>query len=226
MFRISYRATICGVLASLAVVAGEAGAASVALVCDGEFRTQRASVEGTTEAMFTGTMHVALVAEDDSVVEVRLQAFEDGARTPVQTFLLPPVEEAPETGEMALLFPELLEEGPVDPNAAPAMPDPAIIPDELTIDTSDSEIVLRHVVETGAVVKARVDGRPLIPTREKIETVDMRLDRFSGDLSLVWGEDSVRNHRRPGAIRTSKVRLHDGKSYRAVCMPVRQRAFR
>ena len=61
MFRISYRAAICGVLASLAVAAGEAGAASVALVCDGEFRMQRASVEGTTEAMFAGTMHVAPV---------------------------------------------------------------------------------------------------------------------------------------------------------------------
>ena len=74
-------------------------------------------------------------------------------------------------------------------------------------------------------LKARVDGRPLVPTREKVETVEMRLDRSSGDLSLVWGEASVRNHRRPGAIRTSKVRLHNEKSYQAVCMPVRQRAF-
>ena len=225
MFRISYRAAICGVLASLAVAAGEAGAASVALVCDGEFRMQRASVEGTAEAMFAGTMHVALVAEDDSVVEVRLQAFEDGARTPVQTFMLPPVEEAPETGEMVLLFPELFEDELAVPKAEPAMPDAAIIPGKLTIDTTDSEIVLHHVVETGPVVKARVDGRPLVPTREKVETVEMRLDRSSGDLSLVWGEASVRNHRRPGAIRTSKVRLHDEKSYQAVCMPVRQRAF-
>ena len=85
--------------------------------------------------------------------------------------------------------------------------------------------MLRHVLESGPMMKARVDGRPLVSTREKIQTVEMRLDRASGDISLVWGEDSVRDHRRPGAIRISKVRLRDEKSYQAACMPVRQRAF-
>ena len=44
-------------------------------------------------------------------------------------------------------------------------------------------------------------------------------------MNLVWGEDSVRDHRRAGVIRTSKIQLNDEKSYRAVCLPVRQRAF-
>ncbi len=98
-------------------------------------------------------------------------------------------------------------------------------PGTLTIDTSEREVVLRHVVESGPVIKARVNGMPLVPTREKIETVEMRIDRSSGDMNLVWGEDSVRDHRRPGAIRTSKIQLRDEKSYNAVCLPVRQRAF-
>lgn len=211
--------------ASCALAAAEAGAASVALVCDGEFQTQRGNIDGTTEANFTGTLHVALVAEENSVVEVRLQAFEDGKLTPVQTFALPPVQEEPETGDMALLFPELLVDGPGGAPEAPIMTETDIVPGALTIDTTDREVVLRHVVESGPIIKARVDGRPLVPTREKIQTFDMRLDRSSGYISLVWGEDSVRDHRRPGAIRASKVRLHDEKSYRAVCMPVRQRAF-
>lgn len=211
--------------ASCALAVAEANAAAVALVCDGEFQTQRASIEGTTEANFAGTMHVALVAEEDSVVAVRLQAFEDGKLTPAQTFALPPVEEAPEVGEMALLFPELLVDGPGDVPEVPVEAAPDVTPGALTIDTTDREVVLRHVVESGPIIRARVNGRPLVQTREKIETFDMRLDRSSGNISLVWGEDSVRDHRRPGAIRTSKVRLHDEKSYRAVCMPVRQRTF-
>ena len=202
----------------------EAGAASVALVCDGEFRFQRESVEGMTEVNFDGTMHVALVAEEDSVVEVRLQAFEDGTLKPVQTFALPPVEEEPVTGDMAVLFPELFVQGPVDePDSAATTID--VIPGTLTIDTTDEEVVLRHVVESGPIIKARVKGRPLVPTREKIETIEMRLDRSSGDMNLVWGENSVRDHRRPGAIRISKVQLRDEKSYQAACTPVRQRAF-
>ena len=207
------------------MAAAPAGAISVALVCDGEFRTQNATVEGTTEAMFVGTMHLALVADNDAVIEVRLQTFENGARTPAQTFVLPVVEEVPETGEMALLFPELIETGQADDvSGETAQAAPGFM-GELTINTTDAEVVLHQVVESGPIIRARVDGRPLVPTRQKIETVDMRLDRTSGRLSLVWGEDSVRDHRRPGAIRTSKVQLRDEKSYRAVCIPVRQRAF-
>lgn len=235
MFRISYRAALAAVLASFALVVAETGmadagtidarASAVTLVCDGEFRTQRASVEGTSEANYAGTMHVALLAEEDGVMAVRLQTFEDGKRTPAQSYILPPFEEPPATSEMALMFPELLVDGPVDAEAEPVAVEMTATPGELTIDTTDHEIVLRHVLESGPIMKARVDGRPLVSMREKIETVEMRLDRASGDISLVWGEDSVRDHRRPGAIRISKVRLRDEKSYQAACMPVRQRAF-
>lgn len=232
MFRISHKAALAAVLASCALVIGGTGtanaatnadASAVTLVCDGVFRTQRASIEGTSEANFAGTMHVALVAEEDGVTAVRLQSFEDGERTPVQSYVTVPSEKPPATDEMAQLFPELLVDGPAE--AEPVSDEITATPGELTIDTTDREIVLRHVLESGPMMKARVDGRPLVSTREKIETVEMRLDRSSGDISLVWGEDSVRDHRRPGAIRVAKVQLRDEKSYQAVCMPVRQRAF-
>lgn len=211
-------------LVSCGFAVAEASAASVALVCDGEFRFQRESVEGMTEVNFDGTMHVALVAEEDSVVEVRLQTFEDGTLTPVQTFALPPAEEPPMTGDMAVLFPELAAQSLADePDSAATEID--VTPGTLTIDTTDQEVVLRHVVESGPIIKARAKGRPLVPTREKVETIEMRLDRSSGDMNLVWGENSVRDHRRPGAIRISKVQLRDEKSYQAACTPVRQRAF-
>ena len=168
-------------------------------------------------------MHVALVAEENSVVEVRLQSYEDGTRMPIQTYRLPLVEEEPDLGDVALLFPELLQDSDApDEEAAPA-PEPP--PGTLTIDTTAKQVVLQQTVESGPIMKARIDGRPLVPTRQKIETVEMRLDRTSGDLSMTWSENSVRDHRRPGAIRASKVRLRDEKSYRAVCMPVRQRTF-
>ena len=174
-------------LVSCGFAVAEASAASVALVCDGEFRFQRESVEGMTEVNFDGTMHVALVAEEDSVVEVRLQTFEDGTLTPVQTFALPPAEEPPMTGDMAVLFPELAAQSPADkPDSAATEID--VTPGTLTIDTTDQEVVLRHVVESGPIIKARAKGRPLVPTREKVETIEMRLDRSSGDMNLVWGK--------------------------------------
>ena len=171
MFRFSFRAVVGAAMASYALAASDGVAASVALFCDGEFRTQRASVEGVTEINSAGAMHVALVAEQDSVVEIRLQTFEDGRRAPVQTFALPPMEAEPETGDMALLFPELFINATGEDDGASDLSEVVAKPGTLTIDTSEREVVLRHVVKSGPIIKARVDGRPLVPTREKIETI-------------------------------------------------------
>ena len=111
MFSIWNRAALAAAL-GLCLAGGPAAAKSsaVALVCDGEFRLQTARIDGSDETMFGGTMHVALVAEENSVVEVRLQSYEDGMKMPIQTFRLPLVEEEPDLGDVALLFPELLED--------------------------------------------------------------------------------------------------------------------
>ena len=97
--------------------------------------------------------------------------------------------------------------------------------DALEISATDEAITLHQTIERGPMMRARVDGKPLVPTRERVATVDMRLDRIDGSLSLVWSENLVKDHKIPGAIRASKVRLRDEKTYDARCMPVRQRTF-
>ena len=72
---------------------------------------------------------------------------------------------------MALLFPELCINATGEDDGASDLSEVVATPGTLTIDTSEREVVLRHVVESGPIIKARVDGRPLVPTREKIETI-------------------------------------------------------
>ena len=94
MFR-NWNRAVLAAATGLCLAGGPAAAKSsaVALVCDGEFRLQTARSDGTDETMFGGTMHVARVAEENAVVEGRLQSYEDGMKMPIQTFRLPLVEE-------------------------------------------------------------------------------------------------------------------------------------
>lgn len=199
-----------------------ASAKSVALICDGEYRTTTGAIEGSAETSFTGTMHVVLVEQDGRFVEIRLQAYEGETRMPVQQFMLTPepvtmidADTAP-TGQMSRKMAQVTQ---------PVMPDAAASASEIHIEASNTEVVLHQTIESGPMMRARVDGRPLVPTRESVATVDLRLNRIDGGLSLVWGENRVRNHKLPGAIRASKVRLRDEKTFDASCRPVRQRTF-
>ena len=64
MFR-NWKRAVLVAATGLCLAGGPAAAKSsaVALVCDGEFRLQTARIDGTDETMFSGTMHVALVAD-------------------------------------------------------------------------------------------------------------------------------------------------------------------
>ena len=225
MFRISNRLGTAAVLAAMLAAPVSASAAPITLVCDGEFRTQVANVDSVSEEMFGGTMHVALVREADEFVEVRLQAFEGEPRMPVQTYALmteTPVAEGDETMAASAVIPGLNTAEPlagVDMimNRSPA--------DSLEISATDEAITLHQTIESGPMMRTKVDGKPLVPTRGRVATVDMRLDRLDGSLSLVWSENLVKDHKIPGAIRASKARLRDEKTYDARCMPVRQRTF-
>ena len=192
-------------------------ASSIGLVCEGEYRTQESSIDSVAEDMFGGTMHVALVEREGQFVEVRLQAYEGDMKMPLQTYAL--MIEAVTT---MTAVPGLVTAGKLAgaENARTVMP-----ADELKIDATADAITLHQSTERGPIIRARVDGKPLVPTRELVATVDMRLDRINGSLSLVWGESRVKDHNIPGATRPSKVQLRDEKSYEAVCMPVRQRTF-
>ena len=200
-------------------------ASSIGLVCEGEYRTQESSIDSVAEDMFGGTMHVALVEREGQFVEVRLQAYEGDMKMPLQTYALMIEAEEPAEDEAVTTMtavPGLMTAGKLAgaENARTAMP-----ADELKIDATADAITLHQSTERGPIIRARVDGKPLVPTRELVATVDMRLDRINGSLSLVWGESRVKDHKIPGAIRPSKVQLRDEKSYEAVCMPVRQRTF-
>jgi hypothetical protein len=223
MLRILNRLGTAAVLA--AMLAPPVSAAPITLVCDGEFRTQIASVDSVSEEMFGGTMHVALVSEADEVVEVRLQAFEGQTRMPVQTYaLMPatPIAEGEETLVASAMIPGLNTTAPL---AGVEIAMDTRPKDALGINATDEAITLHQTIESGPMLRAKVDGKPLVPTRERVATVDMRLDRLDGSLSLVWSENLVKDHKIPGAIRASKVRLRNEKTYDARCMPVRQRTF-
>ena len=167
------------------------------------------------------TMHVALVEREGQFVEVRLQAYEGDMKMPLQTHALM-IEAEDEAVTTMTAVPGLMTAGKLAGAENARTVTPA---DELKIDATADAITLHQSTERGPIIRARVDGKPLVPTRELVATVDMRLDRINGSLSLVWGESRVKDHKIPGAIRPSKVQLSDEKSYEAVCMPVRQRTF-
>ena len=138
--------------------------------------------------MFGGTMHVALVEHEGQFVEVRLQAYEGDMKMPLQTYaVMMEVEEAPEDEAVTTMtaVPGLVTAGKLAgaEDARTEMP-----ADELKIDATADAITLHQSTERGPIIRARVDGKPLVPTRELVATVDMWLDRINGSLSLVWGE--------------------------------------
>ena len=217
-------AVTCAVAVTAGLVAGPAmaSAKSIALICEGEYRTTTGAIEGSAETSFAGTMHVALVEQDGSFIEIRLQAYEGETRMPVQQYLAQPEPVSVIDADAA---PASQMAGKTARVVKPAEPDVADPSSDIHINASAAEVVLHQTTETGPMMRARVDGRPLVPTRESVATVDMRLNRITGDLSLVWGEHRVRDHKLPGALRASKVRLRDEKTFDAACKPVRQRAF-
>ena len=183
-------------------------ASSIGLVCEGEYRTQESSIDSVAEDMFGGTMHVALVEREGQFVEVRLQAYEGDMKMPLQTHALM-IEAEDEAVTTMTAVPGLMTAGKLAGAENARTVTPA---DELKIDATADAITLHQSTERGPIIRARVDGKPLVPTRELVATVDMRLDRINGSLSLVWGESRVKNHKIPGAIRPSKVQLRDEKS--------------
>ena len=161
--------------------------------CEGEYRTQEASIDSVAEDMFGGTMHVALVKHEGQFVEVRLQAYEGDMKMPLQTYaLMIEAEETIEDEAPAAMTGPVTAASSLAPRMHTAFP-----ADELKIDATADAITLHQSTERGPIIRARVDGKPLVPTRELVATVDMRLDRINGNLSLVWGESRVKDHKIP-----------------------------
>ena len=73
--------------------------------------------------------------------------------------------------------------------------------------------------------RRRVDGKPLVPTRESIVHTDLYLDRISGAVTVNWIDKRVRDHKLPGNIRAAKIQLRDEKVFTGTCKPVAQPTF-
>ena len=93
------------------------------------------------------------------------------------------------------------------------------------ITATDIDVMLTQSLESGPVIRARVDGKPLVPTRESIARTDLYLDRISGAVTVNWTDNRVRDHKLPGAIRAAKIQLRDEKIFTGTCKPVAQRTF-
>ena len=81
------------------------------------------------------------------------------------------------------------------------------------ITATDIDVMLTQSLESGPVIRARVDGKPLVPTRESIARTDLYLDRISAAVTVNWTDNRVRDHKLPGAIRATKIQLSDEKIF-------------
>jgi hypothetical protein len=105
-------------------------------------------------------------------------------------------------------------------------------PDDLMVEitATDMDVMLTQSLESGPEIRARVDGKPLVLTRESIATKELFLNRINGDITMVWTENrvhdhKVHDHKVPGAIRAAKVQLRNEKTFTGNCKPLAQQAF-
>ena len=200
---------------------------TVGLVCDGQFEVITGGVDAQAEEMFDGPVHLVLVARDGDFVEVRMQAFERGLLMPEEIFTLGGGLAAAgldmaDAGQAGGLTPVVVD----DSHVMSGMAD-MIDQDDLMVEitATDLDVMLTQSLESGPVIRARVDGKPLVPTRESIARTDMYLDRISGAVTVNWTDNRVRDHKLPGAIRAAKILLRDEKIFTGSCKPVAQRTF-
>ena len=200
---------------------------TVGLVCDGQFEVITGGVDTQAEEMFDGPVHLALAARDGDFVEVRMQAFERGLLMPEEVFTLGGGLAAAgldmaDAGQAGGLMPVVAD----DSRSMSGMAD-MIDQDDLMVEitATDIDVMLTQSLESGPVIRARVDGKPLVPTRESIARTDLYLDRISGAVTVNWTDNRVRDHKLPGAIRAAKIQLRDEKIFTGTCKPVAQRTF-
>ena len=196
------------------------------LVCDGTFQLITGGVDSSAEDTFAGLVHLVLVDREGAFVEVRAQAYERGVLEPEQVFTLgggvhvgmTDTADAGLVGQAAAL---VLNDSTVTRAAAlPTAPDDLMV----EITATDMDVMLTQSLESGPEIRARVDGKPLVLTRESIATTELFLNRINGDITMVWTENRVRDHKVPGAIRAAKVQLRNEKTFTGSCKPLAQQA--
>ena len=197
---------------------------TVGLVCDGSFQVITGGVDSAVEEVFDGPAHLALTMRDDDFIGVTVQTFERGILMPEQVFalgggMLAGSLDTADASQLGATMAVVLDDSST--STLPAGNDDLMV----EITATDIDVMLTQSLESGPVIKARVEGRPLVPTRESVATTELYLDRINGEVTVNWTDNRVRDHKLPGAIRAAKVQLRDEKIFTGSCQTVAQRAF-
>lgn len=174
---------------------------TVFLVCDGAFLVEKETADDPVIDQFDGSLYISITYTDEAFSEIKIQPFERDERLRAQSFV------------------------PTKNNAKKTISAPATEQLEVVIEATQDEVMLHQKLSTGAFVRARIDEQPLVDTRMRVQSVDMTLNRFSGRMSVAWGDRQVRDFKPNGAIRATKVSYLEQKSFDAKCHTMKERLF-
>ena len=107
------------------------------------------------------------------------------------------------------------------------MPHPRSTNDgRVTVFTStEDELVIEQTEARGKMVNALVGDDPLALTPESLHVMNLRLNRFSGYITISWQDHQVREVKPEGALRSIKKRCSNSKTFSADCNTMKQRIF-
>ena len=107
------------------------------------------------------------------------------------------------------------------------MPHPRSTNDgRVTVFTStEDELVIEQTEARGKMVNALVGDDPLALTPESLHVMNLRLNRFSGYITISWQDHQVREVKPEGALRSIKKRYSNSKTFSADCNTMKQRIF-
>jgi len=174
---------------------------TVFLLCEGVFQQDSTHPDKPAIEQFDGSLYLSVTYLGDQFTTILLQPFDRDERLPAQRF-------ERESGATKV-----------------AATTPVSEQSHIRIDATEDEIILHQARSTGAMVRARVGDRPIVPTQMRVEIVDMTLNRFSGSLQLGWSDRRVHDVKPPGAIRATKVTYSDRNTYDAKCHTMKERLF-
>ena len=90
---------------------------------------------------------------------------------------------------------------------------------------TEDELIIEQNESHGMMVNALVDDDPLALTPESSLVMHLRLNRFSGYITISWQNYQVREVKLEGALRSVKKRYSNSKSFAADCSTMKQRIF-
>ena len=107
------------------------------------------------------------------------------------------------------------------------MPHPRSTDDgRVTVFTStEDELVIEQTEARGKMVDALVGDDPLALPPESLHVMILRLNRFSGYITISWQDHQVREVKPEGALRSIKKRYSNSKTLSADCNTRKQRIF-